>query len=490
MNITALQIISHAAAFVCGAIICWLLMRSKWRLLIQHEQTKADSALKLSEQQCEKLQEFSLAAHKNLKKLEHHNRQYIERNKALTAEAAIAQQLKRQTQEKQQEINDLRHKLSTSEQNHNTAQTTIAELITASKHQKHNAEEKLQLLHDNQAALKEQFVLLANDIFEAKQKHHTQQSRQHLDAILNPFNKQLQDFKDKIEQTHHHDGQQHAALLVEIKNLRELNHKLNKEAVNLTRALKGDKQKQGAWGELILTKALEQSGLREGHEYHTQTSFNNQQKQTFRPDAIIHLPHGHDVIVDSKVSLVDYEQYVSTAAEQDKQQALKQHINAIKQHIKGLGDKDYSSLKGIDTLDFVLMFMPIEAAFVLAIDHQPSLLNDAFEHKIIIVTPTTLLATLKTIENLWRYEKQNVHAREIANKAGLIYDKLRGFVEDIEKLGKQLDSSQNTYHEALNKLTQGKGNLVNQAQQLLGLGVKVKKHIPDTILQQSEIDKP
>lgn len=488
MTVTLLQIFSLFAAFICGIVICWLIMRSKLNLIINNEKAEISSALQLSEQKCEKLKEYSLKAHKNLKKFEQHNLHYIEKNKALTAEAAIAQQLKLHLQEKQQDIEALKQQLADIEKQHTNAQTTIAELMTAQKHMQKSADEKLALLNDSKDELKQQFTHLANDIFDEKDKKQAQHNKARLDAILEPFNKQLNEFKTKVEQIYHNDGQKHASLITEIKNLRELNQQLNKEAINLTTALKGDNQMQGTWGELILEKVLQKSGLRKGHEFDIQASFSNQQK-TLRPDVIVHLPHNHDIIIDSKVSLIDYEKYISAASEHKKQQALKQHISAVKKHVKNLSDKDYSNIKDINTLDFVLMFMPIEAAFTAAFDHNEQLLNEAFNRKIIIVTPTTLLATLKTIENLWRFEKQNIHARAIADKAGNIYDKLRGFVEDIEKLGKQLDSTHKTYHDAMNKLTLGKGNLINQAQQLLDLGVKVKKEIPKTLLQQSEIDK-
>jgi DNA recombination protein RmuC len=297
----------------------------------------------------------------------------------------------------------------------------------------------------------------------------------------------LDEFKQKVDTVYNEEGKQRASLITEVKNLRELNQQLNTEAKNLTRALKGDKKLQGNWGELILERVLEQSGLRKGHEYETQGGFRDTENNVLKPDVIIHLPQDKDIIVDSKVSLIAYEKYISSEDEDEKALALKEHLEAIKNHIKSLGEKDYSALSGVKSLDFVLMFIPIEPAFMVAFQQNDKIFVDAFSSKIVVVTPTTLLATLKTIENLWRYEKQNQNARDIALRAGNIYDKFRGFIEDIEKLGKQLDTTQSTYHDALGKLTKGKGNLVNQAQQLLDLGVKVKKEIPKSMLEKSDI---
>ena len=234
---------------------------------------------------------------------------------------------------------------------------------------------------------------------------------------------------------------------------------------------------------------LEQSGLRKGQEYETQGGFRDTDNNILKPDVIIHLPQEKDIIVDSKVSLIAYEKYASAESTKEQEAALSDHMEAIKNHIKTLSEKDYSSLSGVKTLDFVLMFIPIEPAFMIAFQKNDKIFVDAFSSKIIVVTPTTLLATLKTIENLWRYEKQNQNARDIADRAANIYDKFRGFIEDIEKLGKQLDTTQSTYHDAVSKLTRGRGNLINQAQQLLDLGVKVKKEIPKSMLEKAEIER-
>ncbi|MBL4659565.1 MAG: DNA recombination protein RmuC [Alcanivoracaceae bacterium] len=488
MNITHLQILGFLAAFFLGIFVYWLLMQSKLKLIIENNKSRLTSDLMLCQQKLEKLQEYYVKLHKKSKKLEEDNAQLLEKNKILSTDIAVCRQQLTRNKEMLDEISRLKQQIAASALENGESKTLIAQLQTSNTLQQKAAEEKLALLNETKFELKNQFRTLVSEIFDEKDRKFSQQNKQKLDAILNPFNQQLNEFKKKIDDVYYNESKQRASLLTEVKNLRELNQQLNKDAINLTRALKGDNKLQGSWGELILERVLEQSGLRKGHEYEVQGGFRDGENKVLKPDVIIHLPQNNDIIVDSKVSLLAYEKYSSATSKELKKQALAEHVSSIANHIKTLSDKDYSSLKGIKTLDFVLMFIPIEPAFMAAFGHSEQLFTDAFSRKIIIVTPTTLLATLKTIENLWRYEKQNQNAREIADRAGNIYDKFRGFIEDIEKLGKQIDSTQATYHDALNKLTRGKGNLVNQAQRLLDLGVKVKKEIPKTVLQASEID--
>ena len=346
---------------------------------------------------------------------------------------------------------------------------------------------KLKLLQDAEIQLKLQFENLANQIFEAKTKQFKEQNNSSLNEIVSPLKEQLGDFKKRIEHVYEHETRDRVTLREEISQLRQDTQKMNQEALNLTRALKGDNKTQGNWGEMILEKVLEESGLRKGIEYDPQGAFRNDDNSLFKPDVIIRLPGDKDVVVDSKVSLVAYERYCSTEDDGERIKALKEHTLAVRQHIKGLSEKDYSSLKGLRSLDFVLLFMPIEAAFMAAFQADEKVFADAFEHKIIVVTPTTLLATLRTIENIWRYERRNENARIIAEKAGSLYDKIRGFVEDLDKLGNQLSTVNKTYTGVMGKLTQGQGNLIRQANSFVELGVKVKKAIPKNISEQAQL---
>ncbi len=348
--------------------------------------------------------------------------------------------------------------------------------------------EKLALLEHNRDALKQEFENLANRIFEQKSERFSQQTRTSLDSLLNPFRDQLQDFRKRVEDVYTSETRDRQALRSEIKSLQDLNRQITEEAASLTRALKGDKKIQGNWGELILERVLERSGLRKGMEYETQGSYRDNDNQLLRPDVVVHLPDNRNLVVDSKVSLVAYQQWINEEDEGAKAEALRQHVEAVRTHIRTLSEKDYSQLNGLHSPDFVLLFMPIEPAFVAAFQQDENLFAEAFERKIIVVTPTTLLATLRTIENIWRYERQSQNAQRIADRAGAVYDKLRVFVESMEKLGAQLHTAQGSYDAAMNTLTRGRGNLVSQANRFVELGVRVKKELPKAIMDQAEVD--
>lgn len=370
-----------------------------------------------------------------------------------------------------------------------SSKTENAELQTRLQEQNKNAVEKIKLLQNAEHQLKVQFENLANKIFEDRSKHFSEQNKTSMEHIISPIKSQLTDFKNRVERVYDNETKDRVSLREEISSLRRDTEKMNQEAINLTRALKGDKKIQGNWGEMILEKVLEQSGLRKGIEYETQGAFRDEENNLFKPDVIIRLPEKKDIVVDSKVSLLAYEAYCSTEDERQRSHALKAHTNAVRDHIKGLSNKDYSALKGLRSLDFVLLFMPIEAAFMAAFQADERLFTDAFEHKIVVVTPTTLLATLKTIENIWRYERQNENARLIADKAGVLYDKIRGFAEDLEKMGNQLSTVNKTYEGVMNKLTLGNGNLIRQASGFVDLGVKVKKTLAKSLTEQAGVDE-
>ncbi|MCQ8179694.1 DNA recombination protein RmuC [Methylomonas sp. SURF-1] len=364
--------------------------------------------------------------------------------------------------------------------------TENAELNTRQQEQHKHNEEKIRLLQDAEHQLKAQFENLAHRIFEERGKQFVEHNKTSIETLVAPLKQQLGEFKQRVESVYDNETKDRISLREEIVSLRRDTQKMNQEALNLTRALKGDHKAQGNWGEMILEKVLEQSGLRKGIEYETQSAFRDQDNRLFKPDVIVRLPDNKDVVIDSKVSLNAYERYCSSEGDAERSEALKQHVEAVRTHIKSLSGKDYSSLKGLRSLDFVLLFMPIEAAFMAAFQGDEKLFNDAFEHKIVVVTPTTLLATLRTIQNIWRYEQQNENARLIADKAGALYDKIRGFVEDIEKLGNQLSTVQKTYDSIVNKLSSGQGNLLRQAGALEDLGVKVKKKLPKSLTEQMD----
>jgi|TARA_R110002050_G_scaffold30836_2_gene78802 DNA recombination protein RmuC len=339
-------------------------------------------------------------------------------------------------------------------------------------------DEKLQLLEDSKKQMKLEFESLANKLFEENSK----KSSLNLNQVLNPFKEQLNSFGKRVNDIYNDETQQRVTLLTEIKNLKDLNNQISQDAVNLTKALKGENKTQGDWGEMILSKILEQTGLREGIEYSTQGSFTNVEGKRLRPDVIVHLPQDKDVIIDSKVSLLAYTNYVESEEEIEKEKYTKELTKSIYAHIKGLSSKNYDEISDLKTLDFVLLFIPIEGAFMLAASKDSNLFKVAFENNIMLVSPSTLFVTLRTIENIWRYEYQNENALIISKKAADLYDKFASFVKDIENIGIHIDRSKKSYDEAINKLSVGRGNLLRRAQEFEELGVKAKKTIDESKL--------
>jgi DNA recombination protein RmuC len=307
--------------------------------------------------------------------------------------------------------------------------------------------------------------------------------------ILTPLQDKIQLFEKKVEDTHKESIDYHAALRQQILGLREMNIQMSKETINLTKALKGDSKMQGNWGELVLERVLEKSGLEKGREYEVQQAFTTEDGNRVFPDVVINLPDGKKMIVDSKVSLTAYEKYINEEDEELKSNYLKEHVNSIKRHVEQLGNKNYQDLYQIESPDFVLLFIPIEPAFAMALNEDTSLYNKAFEKNIVIVTPATLLATLRTIDSMWTNQKQQENALEIARQAGALYDKFEGFVADLIKIGKKIDESKVEYAGAMNKLVEGKGNLISSVERLKKMGAKAKKALPDTILNRADKDE-
>jgi len=367
-------------------------------------------------------------------------------------------------------------------------QIRAEKLATLLETEQRTAVEKLQLLEQAREELRLQFESLANRIFEEKSEKFGSQSRERLETILRPFHEQLASFRKEIGDIYVSDTRERSSLKQEIIHLRELNRQIGTEAVNLTRALKGDRKIQGNWGEMVLERVLEQSGLRRGHEYECQEGLRDPDSRLFRPDVIVRLPEGRDIVIDAKVSLVSWERAVTAEDERERNRALADLVAAVRDHLNTLGGKNYSDLAGIRSLDFVIMFMPIEAAFVAAFQHDDQLFEEAFRRGIIVTTPTTLLATLRTVENIWRYEHQSRNAQEIARRAALIHDKLCSFVEEMEKIGRQLATCQQTYETAMARLSQGRGNLIAQAAQLTELGVKSRREIPRSVADRADTD--
>jgi len=358
----------------------------------------------------------------------------------------------------------------------------LSEKLTVQKEELENIQEKFT----------KEFENLANKILDEKSTKFTEQNRENIKQILTPLQDKIKLFEDKVDKTHKESIDYHAALRQQIIGLKELNEQMSKEAVNLTKALKGDSKTQGNWGELILERVLEKSGLEKDREYVLEKSFNtdDENKTRLRPDVIINLPDNKKMIVDSKVSLTAYEQYINSDNEDEKVQLLKEHIASLNRHVTQLSEKKYEDIYEIESPDFVLLFVPVEPAFAVAINSDDQLYNKAFEKNIVIVTPATLLATLRTIDSMWQNEKQQRNAIEIARQAGALYDKFEGFVNDLTRVGKKMDEAKVEYRGAMNKLVDGRGNLITSVEKIKKLGAKAKKSLPQNIIEraQDELD--
>ncbi|HNS12007.1 MAG TPA: DNA recombination protein RmuC [Bacteroidia bacterium] len=331
-----------------------------------------------------------------------------------------------------------------------------------------------------------EFENLANKILEEKSQKFTEQNRTNLDIILNPLKERIKEFELKIDTSYKAEAAERNSLKGEIKNLVELNKQISEEANNLAKALKGDTKKQGNWGEIILEKILERSGLVKGQEYDVQVSTSNEEGKRIQPDVVVYLPDEKHLIVDSKVSLVAYEEMVNSTNDEDRESALKNHLLSVRNHIKILSEKNYQSSSDFTSPDFVLLFMPIESSFGLAVQSDNELFNYAWDRKIVIVSPTTLLATLRTISSVWKQEKQTRNALEIARQSGALYDKFKGFLDDLIDVGKRMDTAKSSYSDAMNKLSGGTGNILKRIEDIKKLGAKTSKEIPASLLERSE----
>ncbi|MGZ0016536.1 DNA recombination protein RmuC [Yeosuana sp. AK3] len=350
--------------------------------------------------------------------------------------------------------------------------------------------QKLSLKRDEEIELRQEqlrkdFEILATKILDEKSEKFTLQNKENIKNILNPLQEKIKTFEEKVDLTQKESISMHSALKEQLLGLKDLNQQMTKEATNLTRALKGDSKMQGNWGELVLERVLEKSGLEKDREYFVQQSFILPDGSRVLPDVVLHLPDGKKMIIDSKVSLTDYERLVN-ADDDDKPPFLKAHVNSIRKHVDQLSEKNYQDLYDIESPDFVLMFIPIEPAFAVVVNEDNSIYNKAFEKNIVIVTPSTLLATLRTIDSMWNNEKQQQNAIEIARQAGALYDKFEGLVSDLTGVGKKIDAAKSDYSAAMNKLVDGKGNLISSVEKLKKMGAKAKKALPETILKRAE----
>ncbi|MDG1311041.1 MAG: DNA recombination protein RmuC [Porticoccaceae bacterium] len=375
----------------------------------------------------------------------------------------------------------------------NKESAEVTELVTLNKvleeklsGQQTQYEAQLKLLQEAKQTLGQEFENLANRIFDDKQAKFSSQSKEALEVSLSPLRRDIGDFRKQVETVYDKENADRNKLVGQISELQKQTLQVSADAVSLANALRGDNKAQGNWGEFVLEKLLEDSGLTNGREYDTQVALKDDTGKRKNPDVIVHLPEGRDIVIDAKVSLVDYERYFHAKDEETKQQCLRQHLTSLRTHIKGLSGKDYESLEGVNSLDFVLIFVPVEAAFMLALDHDPDMMRDAYDRGIIVVSPSTLMVTLRTIKNLWRYADQNRNAQLIADKAGALYDQFVLYVEALDDVGRHLDRSKDAWDIARKRLSAGRGNLVRRTEELKKLGAKTKKSLPEDLVGSDE----
>ncbi|MCP5076594.1 MAG: DNA recombination protein RmuC [Psychromonas sp.] len=348
-----------------------------------------------------------------------------------------------------------------------------------------------QRLRDQQATeekLSAQFELLSQRIFNDKSAQFKALNQESLSQLLAPFKVQLDGFKQQVSECYINESKERYNLQEEIKKLASINQLMQQETNNLTNALKGDNKQMGNWGEVVLQRILENSGLREGHEYETQSHYKNESGQRFLPDVVVHLPQSKNIIIDSKVSLVAYERFFNSEDINEQKEALKAHVLSVRQHIKGLAKKDYQNLIGANSLDYVLLFVAVEPAFIAAIEGDPELVKLALDNNILLASPTNLMIALRTIENLWRYDSQEKNGRLIAAQASKLYDKMRLFSHNMVEVGSQLGKAQDSYDHALKQFSEGRGNLISQAESLKSMGVTVNKPLPEHLVESSQTE--
>lgn len=465
---------------VVGALLVWLLLRGR----------AAEAAALAIEQGRAEVRVELAAMSERARALEHERAQSLAHLDALRQQAGdwrdaldAARDERAQLAERASRVGGLEQQLAATGTQLAEARSRLAELEARLDAERRQAEEKLALLTAARESLSDQFKSLANDILEEKAKRFTEQNQTNLGQILDPLRQKLHEFQGKVEQVYVQEGKDRSALAEQVRQLMELNQSLSQDAKNLTRALKGSSKAQGNWGELILERVLEASGLRKGEEYDVQESHTRDDGSRAQPDVVIHLPEDRHLVVDAKVSLTAYEDYVTAEDDAERNAAAKRHLDSVRAHIKGLSDRNYQELYGLKSLDFVLMFVPVEPAFMLAVTHDRELFMDAWQKNVLLVSPSTLLFVVRTVAHLWRQEAQNRNAQDIAKRGAELYDKLVGFVEDLELVGNRLEQAQKAYHAAHNKLASGRGNVIRQAEMLKQLGVKPTKALPGAMVE-------
>lgn len=475
-GITIGLLVTSALGFTLLSYIAYRFKKDLHQLHIRFQQMQ---------QQNLHLQEQKADLSKNLDNLTEERQAWLVSSEQLKIELAQKNERLSQQANLEERIQWLTQALENSRKQEQRQQVRLQALETQNQLEREHHQQQIDLLQDTKKQLTAEFERLAQQALKENTHTFSKTHQNQITHLLQPFKEQLATFQKKVEHTYDQENRDRHSLLVEIQQLKSLNVQMSEEATNLTRALKGDNKFQGHWGEIILERVLEQSGLRKEHEYDVQKAYTDTEGKRQIPDVVVHLPEEKDIVIDSKVSLLHYEAYVSSDDESERQQAVKGFSKSLRQHLDGLSKKHYEHLPGLRTLDFVFMFIPIEAAFLLAVEQDTQLFADAYDKNIIIVSPSTLLATLRTVQSIWRYERQNRNAEQMAEVAGGIYDQCVRLIESLENLGKQLHKAQEYYDKSINQLSSGRGNLVRRVERLEHLGARVKKSMPSKYSDQA-----
>lgn len=526
------SVIFLVLGLLIGSITLWFISRSQ--ILAAETQAKAENQIEITrlserltsaQQESERIEDDYINSNNIIKELRNQSDELQKKNAQLDERAARIPEMQKlndtaneEIQKLDKSLGDLREKFGAAESKvtnqseqiatirlekeslENLRDQLIAErqqlnaqttqLETELNSERTQTAEKITLLQNAEEQLSNRFKTLANEILDDKSKKFTDQNQTNINQLLEPLKAKITEFQNKVHDVYVQEGKDRSALAEQVKNLMTLNNQLSQDAHNLTSALKGQSKAQGNWGELILERVLEASGLRKGHEYQVQESHTRDDNSRAQPDVVIHLPEGRHLIVDAKVSLTAYETHANADLDTERDVALKRHLDSLRSHIKGLSEKNYQQLHGIESLDFVLMFIPVEPAFMLAISHDSNMWQDAWTKNVLLVSPSTLLFVVRTVAHLWRQEQQNRNAQDIASRGAELYDKLQGFVEDFDKLGDRLKQATDTYDKAYGKFTSGRGNVIRQAEMLKDLGIKPTKQLPKHLIETDSDNDP
>lgn len=506
--VTDLGAANTLALLVVDALLCVLLAVSLWRSRRRQNELRAELAQEKAEHEAELLhlehsfevarsqyearigggKELLLETQQRLHTVEDVLQTEQHEHYLAASQRDVAQEKNTRLPEIESQLQAVRQMLDSKTEQVAHAQMDIATLSTQLNQERQSSAEKLEVLEQARERLTHEFQNLANRIFHDNSEKLEQRSKQTLETALSPLREQLHQFKRQVEHVYDKETRERLSLLHEVNVLKELNLQMSDDAINLTNALKGDNKAQGTWGEVVLERVLEESGLRKGKEYETQLHLKTEEGGKRAPDVVVHLPDQKDIIIDSKVSLLDYERYCSSADETEKKKFLQAHIGSVNKHIQSLSVKAYEQLEGVRSLDFVFVFIPIEAAFMLAFEHDQALFQRAYDRNVIMAGPTTLLATLRTVQNIWRYERQNKNAEVIARQAGGLHDQFVLVLESLEDMGRHIERTQTAYDSMLNRFTHGRGNLMDRAVKLEKLGAKTRKKLPPSLQAIAETE--